>query len=338
MTSSDSLNINEMKLPENVNILRFVAIWASCLFMLSGCTSVDHENQYFIKQHFPSHARPIVKSYKIGDRKTQYVEIGTPGEAIVLFIHGSPGSWRAFHRLLNDNELQESTHMIAVDRPGYGGSNSGKYISSIRQQAQLLLPLINSHEIGRPIILVGHSYGGPVAAWMALDRPDLVSGLVLIAPALDPTLEGVNWYQMMTKSTPMRWLIPKDYRTANEEIVQLKAELQALLPHWAALKLPVVHIHGELDKLVPVSTLEFSKKVMIQADLKTVHLPNKNHYIPWNDRNTIKKAILDIVNNNHNVEERASDPTPGHRIQSPVKKWNDPKDQLHIEEMGPGIF
>ncbi|HEY5692223.1 MAG TPA: alpha/beta hydrolase [Cyclobacteriaceae bacterium] len=41
----------------------------------------------------------------------------------------------------------------------------------------------------RPIILIGHSLGGTVIARMTMDSPELVDGVVMVAPSIDPEIE-----------------------------------------------------------------------------------------------------------------------------------------------------
>src|SRR3546814_16092495 len=58
---------------------------------------------------------------------------------------------------------------------------------------------------GAPAIVVGHSLGGPIAAKLAMDYPDRVRGLLLLAPSVAPALEAPRWYQRLaTRSAERR--------------------------------------------------------------------------------------------------------------------------------------
>jgi len=52
---------------------------------------------------------------------------------------------------------------------------------TLELQAKVAVGVIEQLGLKKPIV-VAHSYGGAVALRLALDRPDLVGGLVLIAP------------------------------------------------------------------------------------------------------------------------------------------------------------
>ena len=98
----------------------------------------------------------------------------------ICLIHGASGN-------LNDMTfrlapaLAERFEVIAVDRPGHGlsGAPPGGGVS-IGDQAALLRGALA--QIGVPRAgLVGHSYGGSVALAWAVDAPESVSALVLLA-------------------------------------------------------------------------------------------------------------------------------------------------------------
>jgi pimeloyl-ACP methyl ester carboxylesterase len=94
----------------------------------------------------------------------------------VLFLHGQPGLGSDFDLVVS--ELGGGFRAISPDRPGYGNSNSPA--SSIRQNARIMADLLDSLGLSEAVV-VGHSYGGGIAAVLAHERPDLVSGLVLAA-------------------------------------------------------------------------------------------------------------------------------------------------------------
>ncbi len=101
------------------------------------------------------------------------------GRPIVL-IHGASGNLNDMTFRLGP-ALRDRFQVIAVDRPGHGRSGlpPGGGVS-INRQALLIREALTRVGVKRPIVL-GHSYGGSVALAWALDAPDTLSGLVLLA-------------------------------------------------------------------------------------------------------------------------------------------------------------
>ncbi len=55
-----------------------------------------------------------------------------------------------------------------------------------------------------------------IAVRIAMQYPEQVCGLVLVAPSLDPDLEKPRWYNKLAASPLVRWMIPNKMQLANE--------------------------------------------------------------------------------------------------------------------------
>lgn len=111
----------------------------------------------------------------------------------LLFIHGASGNLRdpmmAFRR-----PLEGRAEMLFVDRPGHGYSERGDDSNLTPDgQADAIARLLDKRGIGR-VIVVGHSFGGAIAASFALRHEDRVAGLVFLSPATHPWPGGIDWY------------------------------------------------------------------------------------------------------------------------------------------------
>jgi pimeloyl-ACP methyl ester carboxylesterase len=116
-----------------------------------------------------------------------------PNDLPVVMLHGASGN-------LGDMQyafgflLPRIHRTIMVDRPGHGWSERwAEDGASPARQAAMIDEMLGQLGIERAII-VAHSFAGVVATALALDHPDRVAGLVLIAPVLNPWSTGIAWY------------------------------------------------------------------------------------------------------------------------------------------------
>lgn len=98
------------------------------------------------------------------------------GPAGVVLVHGgTPGG--GADAFAAQRPLAQRWSMLLPDRPGHGKTPpSGR--EDFEQDAALLSPLLGACGAH----LVGHSYGGVVAIYMAAHHPELVRSLTLIEP------------------------------------------------------------------------------------------------------------------------------------------------------------
>ncbi len=133
---------------------------------------------------------PTGQFVEVGGTRVHYIDEGT-GPAVVL-IHGASGN-------VNDwtfdmvGRLSDRFRVIAFDRPGLGYTDLIGRNASVADQARLLADAAVALGAEAPIV-VGHSYGGAVALAWALERPDNLSGLVMLSGASNPWNTGTGLY------------------------------------------------------------------------------------------------------------------------------------------------
>ncbi len=113
------------------------------------------------------------------DLKIAYVQVGK-GTETLLFVHGFAGFLPIWER--NLERLQKYYQCIALDLPGHGLSSSGDYPFTIAFYAEVIERFIRKLGL-KKVILIGHSMGGQISIRFSLAYPELVSRLVLVAPA-----------------------------------------------------------------------------------------------------------------------------------------------------------
>ena len=102
------------------------------------------------------------------------------GDTTILLLHGFGESLMTWQAIFDP--LAERHRVVAVDLPGQGGSAKPDTTYTLRVMTDLLSRFVDRWTNG-PLVVVGHSMGGELAASLALARPDRVKLLVLIAPA-----------------------------------------------------------------------------------------------------------------------------------------------------------
>ena len=80
------------------------------------------------------------------------------------------------------DRLSPHLHVVAYDRAGLGASPPAADPVIVARQVADLTSVITSATTGR-CVLAGHSWGGILVQLLAVRRPDLVAGLVLVDPA-----------------------------------------------------------------------------------------------------------------------------------------------------------
>jgi pimeloyl-ACP methyl ester carboxylesterase len=224
-----------------------------------------------------------------------YTHIGDTTKPLVLFVHGSPGASDAFLNYLGDTALSKICQMISVDRLGFGESSS-KGEPSIGKQAAVLKPIIEKYKNKNKIILVGHSLGGPIIARMAMDYGELIDGLVIIAGSIDPELEPNEWFRPALQYPPLKWFMNDAFQASNLEIMPLVEELEAMIPMWEKITIPVTVIQGTKDNLVPAGNADFAEKMLVNSKKMDIQrIEGENHFVLWSQPEIINQAIYRLL-------------------------------------------
>jgi pimeloyl-ACP methyl ester carboxylesterase len=116
-------------------------------------------------------------------------EAGDRHRPILIFLHGSWHDSTQWQTVMEP--LSKNCHCFALDLLGFGNSTAMETPNSIELEVECLHDFLNALKL-RSVYLVGHSLGAWIAVSYALKYPDLVQGVVAIAP------EGfslANWRQ-----------------------------------------------------------------------------------------------------------------------------------------------
>jgi fermentation-respiration switch protein FrsA (DUF1100 family) len=173
---------------------------------------------------------------------------------VVLYFQGNGGGLdlraHRFRRLAADG-----TGVIALCYRGYGGSTGRPTETGLIADALAAYDFAAARYPVERIVLWGESLGTGVAVALAAERP--VARVLLESPFTSAVDVGAAAYPII----PVRWLMKDQFRS-DERI--------------AKVKVPVLVLHGERDRIVPIS---YGERLygLINGPKRFVRLPRAEH-------------------------------------------------------------
>lgn len=174
-----------------------IILISSILLLLAGLAIWTRLKAREIEARHP----PSGEMIDVGGYRLHAVHVPRPEGADLpplVFIHGASGN-------LLDQEvpfrpkLEGRAEMLFIDRPGHGWSERGGAANDTPEgQAVAIARAMQAKNISSAII-VGHSFGGAIAASFALAHPQMTKGLVFLAPATHSWPGGIAWYYDLTR-------------------------------------------------------------------------------------------------------------------------------------------
>lgn len=247
------------------------------------------------------HYKAHVGYFQSPNRMLRYVEIGNDSLPLIVFIHGALSSSGFWDNMLKDSTLLSNAKLLAVDRPGYGYSGYGKEETSVKEQARLIAGILRKErQIHQQIIIHGSSYGGTVAARIAMDYPELVDGLLLQSASVAPKEEKTYDISYYTSHWAVDWLIPGSLHVANHEKLSHRNQLELMRPFWKNIICPTIILHGNMDKLIyPINAL-YAKKMLVNArSVDLVMVKNSAHNLLWTQPKLLIASLLKLLGKQH---------------------------------------
>jgi pimeloyl-ACP methyl ester carboxylesterase len=173
-----------------ISISLVAALAVLVLITLAGAVLIDHA--------YPQGGTSIA----VHGATLNVVDLG-PREATppIVLIHGASCNLQAMRHPLGDL-LARNHRVILIDRPGHGWSARERETDSTPSiHARMIEEALNKLDTG-PVIVVVHSAAGALGARIALDYPERVAGLVMLAPVTHPWYGGVGFYNSVV-TTPL---------------------------------------------------------------------------------------------------------------------------------------
>lgn len=179
----------------------------------------------------------------VGGRRLNARLAGRGVPVVVLESHfgGSMQIWRKVWR-----KVATFTTVVAYDRAGLGGSDSGPVPRTALRVAEDLARLLTQLGVPPPYVLVGHSFGGLFAQAFARRYPKLLAGLVLVDTSHEDA-ERRMW-PMVSPANRKRAL---QFRRNNPEHVDIGRTLAQIRQLKPLRHVPMIVLHAP----IPVGAL-----------------------------------------------------------------------------------
>jgi pimeloyl-ACP methyl ester carboxylesterase len=181
------------------------------------------------------------------------------GEALVVFVHGVLDRGRSFSRV--GEILSPECRMLWYDRRGYGDSADAPGVpADIDIHIDDVVTVLD----GRPAVVVGHSFGGVIAAGAAVRAPETVQALVLYESVMgwapewdDRRLRQLLW-GVEPEEAGLRLMLGDRYDSLSAEararllpqaraFIQEERSARGVVPPYDAADLRVPVVYGFSD-------------------------------------------------------------------------------------------
>lgn len=226
------------------------------------------------------------------------------GEPLVVALHGWGRDRRDFASVLDGLDA------VSVDLPGFGTSPPPNDVVGAGGYAGLIAALVE--ELAGPRVVVGHSFGGRVATVLAAERPELVSGLVLVGVPLlhpagrpargpSPAYRLVRWAARVGLIGDQRLDREKrrrgsaDYRAASGVMrdILVKVVNETYESELARVGCPVRMVWGADDQEVPLDVAHRSAELLDDVRLDVVD--GCGHDVPRVAPDRVRLAIEELL-------------------------------------------
>ena len=266
-----------------------------------------------------------------------FVQVGYPPKGLhyvrrgkgptVVLIHGDGGSTYDW-TMANFDSLAQHYDVVAIDRPGFGFSETLPHQSIISQVRYIHrgLQLMGIHQP----VLVGHSRGGEVATLFAEEYPNEIVGVVTLGGVCFNTSSLEPSWQYSLLQTPVfgKWMAhvayiwdikstikagldhafvpegksPEAYANAYSALLMRPQTLHnwaidhdtnvldtLIIPRYGSIKVPFVIVNGQADQNVPIAMARQYSSMIPGAHL--IEVPGAGHELMFHHPDVVEKAI-----------------------------------------------
>jgi pimeloyl-ACP methyl ester carboxylesterase len=262
------------------------------------------------------------------DGRSAFVHTGgvdlDASRGLVLLVHGA-GNDHTIWRFVTRRLAAAGFPVAAPDFPGHGKS-AGPALGSVGAMAQWCLEVATRLTSG-PVTVIGHSMGSLVAMEMALQSPDRVRAVALLAASdglmVHPDLQAaaeredrlaadliVGWTHTGRSrfghhDSPGVWMAGSNRRLLEQNAGSLAADLAACsdwdgAARFAAAGIPALVVYGERDRMAPGRAAVSLAGSLRQVEV--VKVPGGSHASVYDHPSEVVDPLLAWLRSLHTSE------------------------------------
>jgi len=238
----------------------------------------------------------------------------------IVILHGWGANMSSATYLAVKKELERKEYDVFVpDLPGFGTNTILKETLTFDDYVAFAKHYIEKIGKGKPVVLIGHSFGGRIAIRLVANHPDLVSKLILVAasgiPRPLPSIRKKIVF-VVTKIVRPVFMIPPlsffyrafrkavyysigemDYYKAGKLSETFKNVYQvSIVADLPRIVVPTLLVWGERDTFVPVADGILMEQKIPDATLAIIK--GAGHRLPYEDTAEFVKTILPFIQSN----------------------------------------
>ena len=265
-----------------------------------------------------------VKELSIEGRRFSYFETGS-GKTIVL-VHGLFGDYLDWAPVLAP--LSAGHHVIALDLPGFGGSDAPPGGCTLEAYAESLEAFFAALDL-KDFLLVGNSLGGMICSYYAARHATRLRGLILVSSAgmraysdeerglvaerfsasalsllrpehIEP-LFTINFARqtpqreayMQHQRTKLGWPHREEYSQVLSACAQM-AFVHQVVPWLEGIDKPILLLWGDADPVFPLALAQAALPHLKRPSLKVIH--EASHMPQMDQPELFVAAVEDFLN------------------------------------------
>jgi pimeloyl-ACP methyl ester carboxylesterase len=272
---------------------------------LSACAGHEAQERFPTSRDYSAEVMRRAERTAAGPAHWRLSSLETPERANaswrIVVITGTP-SWSEYWAP-TIARTPERREMIVVDRPGFAQSEPREAVADIATQAEALAPLLDGPP-GRRIVLVGQSFGAPIATLMAARHPDRVRALVLTSSFFGE--QGPTARRLFAVGRALRPILPRDLRNSVAEVSAQAEQLPQARTALSSLDIPVVFLHGDRDTFAPI---EAARRLAAKHNRTLITAPGGDHFLNACCVDAVHGAIERAISEAESRGTAASPPT-----------------------------